>query len=200
MKKEYTIEQMSESRWLYTFTDTNAKGEKLIIELSKCKDNSYKDSLPKLWKKNGYINRVLEAYWSIETFVTDTEGNCWGKYNPQHKLSKDKKRIILNFDWIFEANKINKEKLINEVYRLFLSAKGETATKEKYKKIREYAKKYNIDIYKSIPTGWSISNGALTSPIGTIWISNNKSFRSGNRKKAILLTDSIVTDVTEQVI
>ncbi|HCL4455256.1 TPA: hypothetical protein N2D10_003283 [Clostridium botulinum] len=189
MKKEYIIEQMAESRWFYTFTDINEKGEKVIIELSKCEDGSFKNSLPKLWKKNGYIDRVLETYWSIETFVKDTEGNSFGIYNPQHKLSKDGKRMIINFDWMFEATEDNKEKLINEVYQLASEAKGETATEEKHRKIREYAKERNIDIYKSIPNGWEILNGALSAPIGTVWVSNMELFKSGNLKRGILLAD-----------
>ncbi|MBD5589129.1 hypothetical protein [Clostridium botulinum] len=184
MKKEYIIEQMAETRWFYKFKNTNEKGEKMIIELSKCEDNpSFKNSLPKLWKKHGAINRVLETYWGIETYVKDTEGNSFGMYNPQNKNGK------IDFDWMFEATEENKKKLIDEVYRLFSEAKGETATEEKHRKIREYAKERNIDIYKSIPNGWEILNYALTAPIGTVWISNMKSFKSGGRNQAILLTD-----------
>ncbi|WP_252251146.1 hypothetical protein [Clostridium sp. VAP52] len=186
MEKEYTIEQMADTRWFYTFIDTNEKGEKIVIELIKCEDGDFKNSLPKLWKQNGYIDRVLETYWSIQTYVKDTEGNSFERYNPQHKLRKDGKGMVINFDWMFEATEENKEKLINEVYRLASIVKGETATEEKHRKIREYAKEHNIDIYKSIPTGWNVLNGALTAPIGTVWISNEESFRSGNTKRAIL--------------
>ena len=187
MKKEYTIEKMAETRWFYTFTDVNEKGEKIIIELDKCEDwKESKKSLPKLWKKGGYIDRVLETYWSIQTYVKDTEGNSYGMYNPQIKWSKEEKRPIINFDWMFEATEENKEKLINEVYRLFSKATGETATEIKHRKIREYAQKHNINIYKTIPQGWSILDYALTAPSGTVWISNNKSWKSGNLKQAIL--------------
>lgn len=188
MKKNYIIEQIAESRWFYKFTEANEKGEKLIIELARCEDDSsYKKSLPKLWKKNGCIDRVLETYWSIQTYVTDTEGNCCGKYNPQEKLSDDKQRRIINFNWMSEATEENKGKLINEVYRLFSSAKGKSATEKKYKKIKEYAEQKKVDIYKSLPTGWKTLNDALTAPKGTVWISNMESFKSGKRKKGILL-------------
>lgn len=190
MNKEYIIEQTAESVWFYKFTDTNGKGEKLIIELSKCEDwKESKNSLPKLWKQKGHIDRVLETYWSIETYVKDTEGNSYGIYNPQHKISEDNKRMVINFDWMFEATEENKEKLINEVYRLFSAATGETATERKQRKIKEYAITHNIDIYNSIPEGWSILKGAMTAPIGTVWISNNESFKSRKRKQAILIVD-----------
>ena len=190
MKKDYTIEQTAETVWFYTFTDKNGKGEKIIIELSKCEDwKESKKSLPKLWYKGGYIDRVLETYWCIQTYVKDTEGNSFGRYNPQNKLSEDKKRMVINFDWMVEATEENKEKLINEVYRLASVETGETATEEKYRKIREYAEKNNIDICKIIPQGWNILNGALSAPRGTTWISNMELFRSGDRKEAILLAD-----------
>lgn len=188
MKKEYVIEQMAETRWFYKFTDINEKGESLIIELNLCKDwKESKNSLPKLWKQNGHIDRVLETYWSIQTYVKDTEGNCYGRYNPQHKLKEDGKGVVINFNWMFEATEENKEKLIDEVYRLFSSAKGKTATEKKNRKIREFAEKNNIDIYNIIPEGWSILHGVMTAPAGTVWIGNNESWRSKNRKKAILI-------------
>lgn len=189
MKKEYTIEQMAETRWFYTFTDTNEKGEKLIIELSKCENWDSKNSLPNLWFKSGCTDKVLETYWSIQTYVKDTEGNSYGIYNPQHKLREDGKGKIINFDWMFEATEENKEKLIDEVYRLFSLAKGETATAIKNRKIKEYAETKNIDIYKSIPEGWKMLNGCLNAPRGTVWISNMESWRSGNMKRAILFAD-----------
>ena len=180
--KKYIIEQTAETTWFYTFTDVNEKGEKLVIELSKCKDwKESKNSLAKLWKKHGYINRVLETYWFIQTYVKNTEGNSFEKYNPQRKLGQ------INFDWMFEATEENKEKLINEVYRLFSTAKGLTATQEKNKRIKDYAIKNNIQIYKTIPEGWKELNGCLTAPIGTVWISNIATFRSGNRKRGICL-------------
>ena len=186
MRKDYTIEQMAETRWFYTFTDTNGKGEKIIIELDKCEDwKENKKSLPKLWKKYGYIDRVLETYWSIQTYIKDTEGNSYGMYNPQVKRENGKP--VINFDWMFEATEENKEKLIKEVYRLASSAKGETATEKKNRRIKEYAQTHNVDIYETIPQGWKMLDGCLTAPRGAIWISNNESWKSGNLKQAILV-------------
>lgn len=187
MKKDYTVEQVAESRWFYTFTEVNAKGEKIIIELIKCTNSGSSHSLPVLWKNHGYINRVLENYWSIETFVKDTENNCYGGYNPQHKLSEDGKRMIINFEWVFEATEENKNKLIDEVYRLVSLAQGETATEEKIRKAKEFAKERNIDIMTEIPKGWKKLIGAMTAPLGTQWIYNGETFKSGNKRCALLL-------------
>jgi hypothetical protein len=187
MEKKYTVEQITEARWVYSFTDVNEKGEKLVIELTRCEDNSSNNSLPKLWKKEGYIDRVLETYWCINTYVKDTEGNSFCMYNPQHKISEG--RMVINFDWMFEATEENREKLINEVYKLFSSAKGETVIEKKKRKIKEYAIKNNIDIYTVIPQGWSKLKGSQTAPRGTVWISNMELLKSGNRKQALLLAD-----------
>lgn len=181
MKKEFIIEQITETRSLYTFTEPNAKGEKIVAELVKCSNSN-----PATWKKRGFIDKALETYWSIEVYVTDTEGNCWGRYNPQHKLSEDGKRMVINFDWIFEATEENKEKLIDETLKIFYSQEGETATEIKVRKVKEYAEKNNIELLTEIPNGWK-DIGGITAPIGSTWISNNGSFRDRSRKIALLL-------------
>ena len=186
MKKEFTIEQMAETRWFYTFTEPNDKGEKILVELSLCTNSGSSHALPILWKKHGAIDRILETYWSIETYVTDTEGNCWGRYNPQTKLSEDGKRAVINFDWMFEATEENKEKLIDEVYRLASAAQGETATEEKIRKVKEFAEKSNIDVVTEIPNGWK-DTGSMTAPIGSTWVCNMEPLKSGMRRRALLL-------------
>lgn len=186
MKKEYTIEQVAETRWFYKFTEPNAKGETLIIELSLCTNSGSKHALPILWKQKGHIDRVLETYWCFDTYVTDTEGMCYGRYNPQSKLSEDGKSSVINFDWMFEATEENKEKLIDETLKIFYSQEGETATEIKVRKVKEYAEKNNIELLTEIPNGWK-DIGGMTAPIGSTWISNNGSFRDRSRKTALLL-------------
>lgn len=186
MKKEYTIEQSAETVWWYKFTEPNAIGETLTLELSLCKDNEMKNSLPKLWKQHGYMDRVLETYWCIHTYVTDTEGRNYGRYNPQSKPQK----CEINFDWMFEATEENKQKLIDEVFRMFSAATGETATEEKIRKVIEYAKERNIEVLTEMPKGW-VNLNYCTAPIGSTWIGNMKpsihNIRDINRKQALLL-------------
>lgn len=194
MKKEYTVEQMAETRWLYKFTEPNAKGETLTIELTKWEDDpNCKNSNPKLWKKEGYTDRVLEAYWSINTYVRDTEDACYGRYNPQHTAEYDSEtdsmRSVINFDWMFEATEENKEKLINEVYNLFSSAQGKTATEEKTDAINKFAEERSVEVVKELPKGWKILKYALTAPRGAVWISNRKPIKSDERKNGLLLID-----------
>lgn len=118
--RKYTVERMSETRELITFAELNAKGEKIQIELVKGTYAGHNYSLPYLWKKHGYIDRILETYWSITTYATEDggKGTCWGRYNPQTKLSDDGKRQVIDFAWMFEATEENRKKLIEEVERL----------------------------------------------------------------------------------
>jgi len=186
MRKNYTVEQMAETRWFYTFAEPNTKGETLVIELSKCTNWGGSNALPVLWKKHGHIDRVLETHWSISTYVRDTEGNCYGMYNPQEKIREDGKAMVINFDWMFEATEENKERLIDEVFRIFSLQKGKTAREIKKEKIVEYAKENNIKLYDSIPEGW-FDLGYGTAPFGSRWIGNYKSFKQQNKQKGLLI-------------
>ena len=91
----------------------NKKGEHVVIEVSKTTtDPKDKKSSPNLWVKAGYLKKPIYNYLSVSTFVTDEDGNCYGKYNPTINGFK------INFDWLLEATIANEKKLLNEVYRL----------------------------------------------------------------------------------
>lgn len=117
-----TVEERAEGwRWFYTFKEKNEKGELLQIELSKCiPDNSSPSSLPVLWKKHGHIDRILESYWCVSTYVTEDNGNCYGRYNPQ--IRKDVHK--LNFEWVIEATEENRIKLLEEFERRAFGKEG----------------------------------------------------------------------------
>lgn len=182
IKNKYKIEQVVESRGFYSFMEKNNKGELLTIEFTKCEDNDMKNSLSKLWHKKGYTDTILNSYWCVNTYVIDSEGSSYGRYNPTVK------KYEIDFDWTLEATEENKEILLNEIYNRFITAQGETATDIKNKKIHDFALTNNVEIYKNIPSGWVELRGAVTAPSGTVWISNNKPFRSRERKTAILIT------------
>ena len=183
---KYTVEKGCGSlTWIHV-TEPNEKGEKLLIELSECKNPGGKNSLPVLWKKHGCIDRVLETYICINTYVTDTEGNCFGRYNPQTKISEDGKRHVINFDWMFENTEENKQKLINECIRIFESATGKSATQEKIDKCEAYAKENDLKIVNEKPEGWRELWG-VSSPAGSVVITNKKHFREKDYKRALLV-------------
>ena len=163
--------------WI-TVNEPNAKGETLIIELHRRINPKGKNALPELWKKHGFIDRVLETYICVHTYATDTEGNCYGRYNPQTKLSEDGKRNVINFEWMFEDTEENEQKLVDEVLRLFGSATGKSATQEKLEKIEAYAEENGLEITHEKPEGWRELNGG--SPRGSVVITNQKSFKDRN--------------------
>lgn len=108
---EYTIEKMNQkgTREFYHFNDRNYKGERIEIEFTKIEND--KGHLINLWYKEGFIKEKLENYWHVEVYVYDEKGNCYGKYNPQTHGTK------INFDWIIEATKENKERILNEIIK-----------------------------------------------------------------------------------
>lgn len=182
----YTVnkERSNEIVTWFTVNEPNAKGETLVIELHRCKNPGGKNALPELWKKHGYINRILDTYIGIETYCTDSEGNCYGRYNPQTKLSDDGKRNVINFDWMFEDTEENEQKLIDEVLRLFSSATGKSATEEKIEKINEYAKENSLEIVFEKPNGWRELHGIFT-PYGSVVITDRKTFKQKGYTKML---------------
>lgn len=184
--KNYTTEKRCRSTTLIHVTEPNERGEKLLIELSECTNPGGKNALPVLWKKHGFINRVLDTYICINTYVTDTEGNCYGRYNPQTKLSEDRKRHVINFDWMFENTEENKQKLIDKCIQLFESATGKSATQEKMEKCEAYAKENNLEIVNEKPEGWRELFG-ISSPSGSVVITNRQTFKQKDYKCALLV-------------
>ena len=99
-------------RELNTFEGENKKGECIDVELSRIRAES--SSIMDNWVKNGYIPKSLPTWWSIYVYVTDKDGNCYGRYNPQ-ELPKSHNT---NFDWVLEGTEENRIKILEEIERL----------------------------------------------------------------------------------
>lgn len=128
----YQVEQMTgdtrRRAFYYYRTESgqerrNSKGERLLIEVSHCEDSKSKNSLPALWEKHGYTPDRLATYWSLHTYVYDVREECWGRYNPQEKLSEDGKRLVIDFDYMKAATAEHFETLLKETARRFMAAK-----------------------------------------------------------------------------
>ena len=118
---KFIKKEMANHRAFYELNETNKNGEKINVEIMEIfPDNTSKNSLPNLWLKHGYTNKLYNSYLCIDCYVTDKDGNCWERYNPTIKLSDDEKRHVINFDWLLEVNEENKEKILNEIYKKFL--------------------------------------------------------------------------------
>ena len=99
-------------RELNIFEGENKKGECIDVELSRIRAES--SSIMDNWVRNGYIQKSLPTWWSIYVYVTDKDGNCYGRYNPQ-ELPKSHN---INFDWVLEGTEENRIKILEEIERL----------------------------------------------------------------------------------
>ena len=117
------IEEMAKDiRWFVTFNERNNKDEEIVIEFTRCTNPGGKNSLPYLWKKNGFINRILDSWWGVQVYVTNSDGRCRGAYDPTIKLSEDGKRNVINFDWLLEDTEENARRLFEEIERQAFTA------------------------------------------------------------------------------
>ena len=119
----------------------NAKQETMTIEIVHCENPGGKNSLPYLWYKNGWTDKVMENYIGCHTYVHDSEGFCFGIYNPTTKLSDDGKKSVINFDWLLEDTEENRKKTIEACIELFEAATGKSATEKKIEHVMEFAKR-----------------------------------------------------------
>ena len=118
----FKAEKMGETRTRYSTEKKTDLGGGLIVDVTKVTpDNSYKGSLPNMWLKSGYIDRLLPDYWWIDTYAYDDKGGCWGLFNPQIKGKR------INFDYMLEATEENLELLLKAVATLAYGEKAKTA-------------------------------------------------------------------------
>lgn len=111
------VEKMGSTRTYYTFNGLTPRGESVIVGMTACHpENGYKNSLPNLWHRHGFISYVLPSYWSVDVYVYDERG-CWGRYNPTTKLHESGKRLVLDFDWMLPATNENRDKILAEIIR-----------------------------------------------------------------------------------
>lgn len=117
----FKVRKMCDTRYFLDYQVKNKNDEKLTVEVTFVNfDNLSENSLPVLWKRYGYTKYLVTNYISIDTYVTDKNGNCYGYYNPCHKLSDDKKRMVLNFEYMYAISENNLKKLLKEIEKRFL--------------------------------------------------------------------------------
>ena len=174
---KYTVENNGYGNtWIHVIGE-NAKKEKMVIEISAThsdEDKPFakdKNSLPFLWHKNGWTDKVMESYINCHTYVHDSEGGCYGSYNVTEKY--DGKRNVINFDWLLEDTEENRKKIIEACIKLFESATGKSATERKMEHVMEVAKERGLEVVDKLPEGWK-KNPLMTDPAGAITIDNGK--------------------------
>lgn len=193
MKYEVEKRDFGSATWVHVI-GKNAKQETMTIEIVGCENPGGKNSLPYAWYRNGWTEKVMETYICCHTYVHDSEGNCYGKYNVTEKRSDDRKRNVINFDWLFEDTEENRKKIIEACIKLFESATGKSATEKKIEHIMEVAKEKGIEVVSEMPEGWR-KNSLVTDPYGAITIDNNKPIFANHKKnpeyKRMLLMEGV---------
>lgn len=104
------VDEMAENRRWFIYVEPNDNDLEFLIELTFCyPDNKSQNSLPNLWYKNGFIDRVLENYFGIDTYLT-TEKGCFGGVNPTEINLGN--RSVVNFENTLEITESNIKKII----------------------------------------------------------------------------------------
>lgn len=95
------------ARWDIEFTAPNRKGERM-----------------RLFITSGHLYQHLfkrgddTLHLDVKTYVYDSHGNCFGRYNPLINYA----RKTVNVEKIFADTDANRKRLINEVGELFYAA------------------------------------------------------------------------------
>lgn len=114
MKLFESVDRYTDSLIRYTFALPTAAGESLVVDFTRCVSTDDKNDIAHMWHKHGFTSRVLPSYWHVNTYATDADGYCRGRYNPTIHADTHK----LNFDWVLEATDENLITLLNEIMRL----------------------------------------------------------------------------------
>lgn len=97
----------------------NEKGETILISVSYCTGGE----IQKTWHRKGWTAELLENWWGLDTYVYDSDGNCYRAYDPTIRKSDDGKRLVVNFTWTLPATEENFEKLLSAVKKRFFEAR-----------------------------------------------------------------------------
>lgn len=106
---DITVRDMSENGNRIRYSFTSKHGENIDVEFGVCECNS---SLFETWKEHRWIPKTQKSWFNVDVQAIDSDGNCWGKYNPQ--VNKQHK---LDFDWVLEDNEENRKKILCEIIR-----------------------------------------------------------------------------------
>lgn len=104
------VDEMAKNRRWFIYVEPNEDDLEFLIELTFCyPDNESQYRLPNLWYKHGFIDRVLENYFGIDTYLT-TEKGCFGGVNPTEINLGN--RSVVNFENTLEITEENVKKII----------------------------------------------------------------------------------------
>ena len=119
---KFILKQRTSTSYEVRFKEKNNLNEYLILQINEVYPPKCENSLPNLWKKHGFTDKILDNYLILDVCVIDENGYEYHKYNPQIAKKSDGNRSI-NFDYMLEVSEANMYKLIDSVYNLFINQK-----------------------------------------------------------------------------
>ena len=127
----------NDCRCIYECDELNARGERLVVELSDC---GWVGNMTREWFRRGRTDHLLEHYWGFNTYVYDKRGNCFGRYNPTEMTYRGKPdaegnvsvRPVIDFDWKLDATRENALALFAEAYRRFMAYEPRRVVGDEY--------------------------------------------------------------------
>lgn len=96
----------------------NSKGERIEIEFM-IRPWEENDRIWNRWANGGRIKKTKTLLF-VNTFAIARDGTQHGGYDPQSKWDDEKKRYVIDFDWIKESSEESYQALIDEIYRRFM--------------------------------------------------------------------------------
>ena len=112
-KKIIKIKGFADRRF-HLYIEPVRDDEEFIIAVDFCEYYG-KNTIPELWFKNGYTNKVLNKYMCISTYCRDKDGIFSAKFNPQIKGIHE-----IDFDYMLESNQENLKKLIDKTIEMYV--------------------------------------------------------------------------------
>ena len=115
--KDFKLEVDENVKGKETYTKNFRDKSKLEIVLSTCKcEKENKKSVMYTWINRGYLKEFIEEWIHVETYYTHPDGLCTGSFNPQIIY---KGNPVIDFEWLLKDTKENREKILNEIIRLY---------------------------------------------------------------------------------
>lgn len=129
------VKEMAENHRWFVYVEPNEDDLEFLIELTFCfPDNKSQNSLPNLWYKHGFIDRVLENYFGIDTYLTNEKG-CFGGVNPTEINLGN--RGIVNFENMLEITESNIKKIIEMTIKEYRASGKKSKEKDPCTAIQE---------------------------------------------------------------
>lgn len=100
---EFKSEKRAKARTFIEFKELNRKGEKIYCEIS-----IIDGGMTTTYYEHGWINHPYMKWISLDTYIYDKNGACWGNYNPTAIDGK------VNMSLVLPATETNLKKILHE--------------------------------------------------------------------------------------